>query len=438
MEFGYKNVLIMGYGVSGQSVEVVLKKLNGVDYKIWDSGKKIVGGNYCSKLSKKFIRQFDLLIVSPGVSVYNKYIVYAEKIGIKVIGELEFGYWFTSSPVVAITGTNGKTTTTRLVNDIVGTSFKCGAFGNIGKPLSTAYNQDNEFLICEVSSFQLETTCMFKPFISVILNIAEDHLDRHKTFENYIQSKMGLIKNCTEKSMMVLNADDKIIMERTKDIKARKYYISEFEKVKGVYVYKNKIYANLGKVEEIVCLDEIEHTYGIVQDVLASVLVGLLLKVDKAKIVSAIKNFKVSPHRIELVESRNGIKYIDDSKSTNVHSSLHALKICKDKVILLLGGVDKKLNFESVFQTYSEKIDQVVAFGSARKKILACAKKCGFDRVQSVARFSDAVNTACKLAKESNIVLLSPGCASFDEFTGYAQRGEEFAKIVKGYINAKV
>lgn len=279
---------------------------------------------------------------------------------------------------------------------------------------------------------------MFKPFISVILNIAEDHLDRHKTFENYIQSKMGLIKNCTEKSMMVLNADDKIIMERTKDIKARKYYISEFEKVKGVYVYKNKIYANLGKVEEIVCLDEIEHTYGIVQDVLASVLVGLLLKVDKARIVNAIKSFKVSPHRIELVESRNGIKYIDDSKSTNVHSSLHALKICKDKVILLLGGVDKKLNFESLFQTYSEKIDQVVAFGSARKKIVACAKKCGFDRVLSVARFSDAVNTACKLAKESNIVLLSPGCASFDEFTGYAQRGEEFAKIVKGYINAKV
>ena len=184
MEFDYKNILIMGYGKSGQAVENIVKKLGEVSYKIYDRGKGINGGKYTSKLTKKFIRQFDLLVVSPGISVYNKYILYAERIGIKVIGELEFGYWFTSSPVIAITGTNGKTTTTGLVRDIVSKKYTSEAFGNIGVPLSEAHNVSLDYLVCEVSSFQLETTSMFTPHISVILNIAEDHLDRHKSMEN--------------------------------------------------------------------------------------------------------------------------------------------------------------------------------------------------------------------------------------------------------------
>ena len=258
MNFDYKNILIMGHGVSGKAVEEIVKKLQ-VDYMIYDAGKKIDGGNYCSKLSKKMIAKFDLIVVSPGISVYNKYIVMAEKMCIKVVGELEFGYWFTDSPVIAITGTNGKTTTTKLINDIVSSTFESDAFGNIGVPLSTAYNQVLDYLVCEVSSFQLETTYSFKPYISVILNIGEDHIDRHKTIENYIKCKLGLLKNCTERSIVVLNADDKLLMQRTESITAKKYYISKFEKVKGVYVKNNKIYINLsGKAQELMCLDDIE------------------------------------------------------------------------------------------------------------------------------------------------------------------------------------
>lgn len=438
MEFDYKKILIMGYGLSGQAVEVVLKKLDGVEYKIYDSSKKLTGGNYFSKLSYKLIRQFDLIVVSPGVSVYNKFIVYAEKIGIKVIGELEFGYWFTDCPVIAITGTNGKTTTTRLTSNIVSSTYSASAYGNIGEPLTNAYNKGHDYVVCEVSSFQLETTSMFKPYISVLLNIAEDHIDRHKTFENYIKAKLGLIKNCTEKSIAILNADDKIIMERTENIKLRKYYISQYNKVKGVYIHNGKIYSYLSsKVEEIIDLSEIEHLYGVLQDVLASILIGLLLRIDKEKLLNEVKKFKVAPHRLEVVAEKNNVKYINDSKSTNVHSAVHALQSIREKVVLLLGGKNKNLNFDKIFNECGDSIDTLIAFGEARKKILKCANRCGFENVKVCKNFSDAVKLACEIVKDNNVVLLSPACASFDEFNGYEERGVRFAKIVKEYINAK-
>lgn len=438
MDFDYKNILIMGYGKSGQAVERVLKKLNDIEYKIYDKNKGLNGGNYISKLSKKVIREFDLIVVSPGISVYNKYLVYAERIGIKIIGELEFGYWFTDSPVIAVTGTNGKTTTTRLINKIIKSTYHSSAFGNIGEPLTDAYDKPLDYLVTEVSSFQLETTCMFKPYISVLLNIAEDHLDRHKTFENYINAKLGLIKNCTEKSIAVLNADDKIIMERTENIKLRKYFISQYRKVKGVYIDDGVIYSNMGgKVEKILDLDDIENLFGVLQDVLASILVGLLLKIDKEKIIEEIKNFKVSPHRLEIVAKKHNVTYIDDSKSTNVHSAVHALKCVKENVVLLLGGQNKNLNFDIIFGEFKDSLCCVVAFGRCRKKVLKSAKSMGYENVKVCRYFKDAVRVACDSAKDGNVVLLSPACASFDEFKSYEERGDYFAKLVKGYINAK-
>lgn len=438
MNFDYKNILIMGYGRSGQAVEEIVKKL-GVNYLIYDQKRKICGGNYCFKLSKKTISKFDLVVVSPGVSVYNKYISMAERLGIKVVGELEFGYWFTSSPVIAITGTNGKTTTTTMINNIINKKFKSDALGNIGRPLSTAYNQELDYLVCEVSSFQLETTYSFRPYISVLLNIAEDHIDRHKTFENYIKCKMGLLKNCTEKSLMVLNADDKIIMERTEHIKAKKYYISKFNKVKGVYINQNKIYTNItGGVSEFMSLDEIGGFVGIFEDILASILVGCLLKIERQDIIDAIKNFKIAPHRMELVCESKGIKYIDDSKSTNVHSSINALNCISENVVLLLGGADKNLNFDEIFNKFKEKLNLVVAFGSARKKVLKSANKCDFRNIKVCKTFHEAVVTASEHAKEKDVVLLSPACASFDEFSSYEERGKVFAKLVKEINNAKI
>lgn len=436
MKFDYKNVLIMGYGKSGKAVEEVLKKLN-VNYKIYDELHKINGGGYYSKLSKSKLQEFDLLILSPGISIYNKYVVLAEKMGIKVVGEIEFGYWFTSSPVVAVTGTNGKTTTTSLINAIANTTYTSGAFGNIGAPLSLAYEKQLDYLVCEVSSFQLESTNLFNPYISVILNIAEDHIDRHKTFENYIKCKLGLIKNCTEKSLVVLNADDSIIMDRTQNIKAKKYYISKFKKVKGVYLNNDSIIVNVTKPFEIMKISDCEHLLSCIEDVLASILVGVLLKIDTEKIVDAIKQFSLAPHRMKLVLEKNNIKYIDDSKSTNVHSTLNALKVSPDGVILLLGGADKNLNFDEIFKNFSAKLSCVVAFGSARKKIYKCATNCGYTNIKVYKTFAEAVKNAYLLAKQNNVVLLSPACASFDEFNSYSERGEKFESIIKELYNAK-
>lgn len=436
MNFDYKNILIMGYGKSGEAVEEIVKKLQ-VDYKIYDAEKKITGGNYYSRLTKKIVRDFDLIVLSPGISIYNKFVSYAERIGIKVIGELEFGYWFTDSPILAITGTNGKTTTTRLLNNMVATTYDCNAFGNIGNPLSMGYKEKLDYMVCEVSSFQLESTYSFKPYISVILNIAEDHIDRHKTFDNYINCKLGLLKNCTEKSLVVLNADDKLLMSRTQGLKAKKYYISKFGKVKGVYYLDGKIYCNLTSNQLFMDMTGHDRYLPLLDDLLASILVSQLLKIDKEKVIEAIDKFEISPHRLQTVCVSDGVEYIDDSKSTNIHSTENALDSTNKGVVLLLGGVDKNLNFSRIFSAYGDKLKQVVAFGEARKKIMKFAKKSAFNSIVSHKLFYDAVKYACTVAKDGDVVLLSPACASFDEFGSYAERGDTFVSIIKEYVNAK-
>lgn len=437
MKFDYNSILIMGYGKSGKSVEKILKDLN-VHYQIYDKSHGVNGGGYLSKLSKKIISKFDLIVVSPGISIYNKYICMAERMGIKVVGELEFGYWFTSSPVIGITGTNGKTTTTSLINDIVRTTYSSGAFGNIGTPLCDAYKKPFDYLVCEVSSFQLESTNSFNPNISVLLNIAEDHMDRHKTFDNYLKCKLGLIKNCNEKSIVIINADDQVLMNATDNIKCRKYYISKYKKVKGVYLQEDKIFVNVkSKAVYFADIDDFAHLSNVVEDLLASILVGVLLQIDIEKIKFACMNFKMSPHRMQVVYSKDGVDYIDDSKSTNVHSTLNALGSTGGDVVLMLGGSDKNLKFDDIFKRFGDKIAYVVAFGKARKKIEKSASNCGFERIKICKTFYEGVLLACALAKQKSTVLLSPACASFDEFGSYAERGEKFEQIIKELSNAK-
>ena len=277
MDFEYKNILVMGYGKSGQAVVELIKKLN-VNYKVYDN--KFSNGVDYTRLNKKIISTFDLIVLSPGISIYNKYVKLANKLGIQVVGELEFGYWFTDTPIIAVTGTNGKTTTTKLINDIINKKFSSNTFGNIGNPLTSACQQKLNYLVCEVSSFQLESTYSFKPNISIILNLAEDHLDRHKTFENYINAKIKLLKNNNSKSVTILNGDDNLLCQKTSDILGKKYYFSKFEKVDGVYLKDDIIYSNVnGRDEEIVSLGEIYSLQYLLEDILASILVGEILKI---------------------------------------------------------------------------------------------------------------------------------------------------------------
>jgi UDP-N-acetylmuramoylalanine--D-glutamate ligase len=211
-----------------------------------------------------------------------------------------------------------------------------------------------------------------------------------------------------------------------------------YEKVKGVYIHNGKVYSNLTKkIEKIVDLDELAEFSGVLHDVLASILVGLLLKIDKEKILEAIKEFQLSPHRLQVINKYNNITFVDDSKSTNIHSTINGLTTVKNQVVLLLGGEDKNLNFAPIFENFREKLDMVVAFGSARNKIVRTAKKCNFDKIKTAKHFVDGVMIACESAIDNNIVLLSPACCSFDEFESYAERGNVFSKVVAKYIDAK-
>lgn len=435
MDFEYKNVLIMGSGRSGNSVKNILENLD-VSFKIYDVNKNAVA-DY-NHLNKKIISQFDLVVISPGISIYNKYVRLAKKLNITVVGELEFAYWFVNSNIIGITGTNGKTTTTNLINKIVSTTYSSEAYGNIGNPLSNGYFEENRYAVCEISSFQLESVYSFKPSISVFLNIAEDHIDRHRTFENYINAKLNIFKNNNEKSISIINFDDKLLVEKTKDIRGKKYYFSKFGMVNGVYVEEGVIYSALsGKEEKIVSLEEIDCQINILEDVLASILVAELLKIDREKTIEVIKTFEKNSHRLECVYEKNNIKYINDSKSTNIHSVIHAVNNISGDIVLLLGGKNKKLNFDKLFLENVDRIKYIIAFGECRKEILKCAKKYSFTNIIVCKKFVSAVEKACEMSVENSSVLLSPGCASFDEFKSYAERGVVFSKIVKDYNDVK-
>lgn len=434
MEFDYKNVLIVGYGVSGKGAEEILKKLN-VKYRVYDEKDKRADYN---RLNKKIILQFDLIILSPGISVFSKEVQLAQKLNIKVVSELEFGYWFTSCPIIAITGTNGKTTTTKLTNSVVATTYSSNTFGNIGTPLSLAHSTDLDYLVCEVSSFQMECVETFKPDISIILNLAEDHIDRHKTFDNYINCKLNLLKNNTSKSITILNGDDNLLLSKTKGVNGKVYYFSKYGKVKGVYLLNNKIYSNVnGRDEELFSLNEIENLHNVLENTLASILVGELLKVGRDKILEVLKKFEFSSHRLEIVYQKENVKYIDDSKSTNIHSAKHAIENVDGDIVLLLGGKNKKLSFDDIFNKNENRLKYVIAFGSARKEILKSAKKFNYKNIIGFKKFYDAVKFACSMNVSECSILMSPACASFDEFKNYAERGETFSKLVKEFNDVK-
>lgn len=432
--FELKNVLIYGYGRSGVEVEKILLKLN-INYKIIDKKNYIKSSRFIKSL-RGIYKNFDLVIMSPGVSIYNKDICKLKKLGIKVIGELEFGFAFCTSNLIAVTGTNGKTSTVSLINKILSSTYQSVALGNIGTPFSSCYNKQYDQIVCEVSSFQLETVELFKPNIAVLLNIAEDHIDRHKTYENYILAKFNIFKNMKKDDISILNFDDFEIMKRISKIKSKIYYISKEKKVEGVYLCNNNIiYNHCGKEEIIFNVTEnqgINLSY--IYNYMASILVAKLLDIPNEKIVDNIKNFVISPHRQQLIASINGVNYIDDSKATNVHSVVNACENYK-QIILLLGGYDKKLDFIDIVNL-KNKIKQIIVFGAIRKKLYKFFVQHNI-KVFSYKHLSQAVEKAVGIASFGDTILLSPACSSFDEFKSYVDRGNKFKDYVIQYGGEK-
>ena len=379
------------------------------------------------------LKDIDVLVISPGVAINHPVAVKAKEQNVRIIGELEFGFNQFNPVIVAVTGTNGKTTTVSLINAILKENQTQSLLvGNIGKPITGEIKKINKNTVCvtEVSSFQLESTHSFCPHISCILNIAPDHLERHYSMENYIFLKKKIFKCQTASEYTVLNFDDNTVKEFSAECKAKTLFVSLKEQVDGAYVSNGKIYYF---EEYILDVNELslngEHN---VYDSLFAICVSKLLGVPNRAICRALKNFKGVRHRMELVAEKNGVKYFNDSKATNTASTISAIDTMKAPTVIILGGSEKGENYELLFDKIKKsQIKHTVITGASRFNMIRSAEKVGYTHFTVTQDFSFAVKIASMLANDGENVLLSPACASFDCFGNFEERGDVFINEVK-------
>ncbi|MFJ1352524.1 UDP-N-acetylmuramoyl-L-alanine--D-glutamate ligase [Capnocytophaga canimorsus] len=441
-----KKLVILGGGESGVGAAILGKK------KHWDvflSDKGKIANKYAEVLNQHTIRweenkhteseilSADCIIKSPGIPDTVEIIKKAKEKHIEIISEIEFAYRYTKGKIIAITGSNGKTTTTSLTYHILKESgLNVGVAGNIGKSFAQMVAEDDkEYYVLEISSFQLDGITSFKPHIAILLNITPDHLDRYDyKMENYIASKFRITENQTENDYFIYDIDDPIIAQwlEKNEIKSQKIPFSiEKELNKGIYSLKDIIHMNIDNQTFEIEVKEMslkgKHN---VKNSMAASVSSRLLKVRKESIRESLKGFVGEPHRLEFVKTVEGITYINDSKATNVNSVFFALDTMKTPVVWIVGGVDKGNDYSPLLPYVHEKVRAIVCLGKDNSPIL---KSFGnvIDNIVETQSMEEAVSLSKQFAKNGDTVLLSPACASFDLFKNYEERGNEFKKEVE-------
>jgi UDP-N-acetylmuramoylalanine--D-glutamate ligase len=381
----------------------------------------------------------DLMIISPGVPADSIIVQEALKRGINVVGEIEFAGLFTDSTIMGVTGSNGKSTTVHALIKMCQTDKVNGVLaGNVGLPFSEKVleelqNSDpKRVYILEISSFQMEFVKQFHPHISIFLNISPDHLDRHKTFENYLTAKLRLAKNQTKHDYVIYNSDDKTLIEAFKTHIAKKLTFSPKNSDESIYSINNskiinKEYATLTPLKNIGLPGQ--HN---IYNLLAAATGAHCLGISDEKIAKVMQSFKGIPHRLENITKINGIEYINDSKATNIDAVKVAVESYKKPIILILGGIAKNNDF-AVLKKFKNNIKNIIAYGAA-KEIINEELSNTF-AVSKIELLHDAVKLSFRKAKNGEIVLLSPGCASFDQFKNFEDRGNKFSQWVKELEN---
>ncbi len=433
-----RRAAVIGAGVSGVAAAQALARVGAVVFVsdmsvISEDAKSIFHaqniayeeGGHSGK-----ILDVDLIVLSPGVPPYAPFIEEALKKGIEVIGELELGYRLTSGKYIAVTGTNGKTTVVSLISHILA-PMGAVPVGNIGRPLSKFVMQGGLFVI-EASSFQLYTTKKFHPQIAIITNIADDHIDWHGSFEEYCRAKMKITANQTEDDYLILNADETGCISRVEEVSRAKVKHISLRQEADAFEEHGVLYLKMddGSRVELVRTDEllIKGAHNVMNALFAS-LASYLAGADIETIQKRLKTFKGLPHRLEFVDEIHGVKFYNDSKGTNPHAVKWALKAFDKPVILIMGGEDKGVDFSSLVSDVWKKVKTLVIMGKAKSKL-----NMTFSSVTEVieaADINDAVLKAYQKAEPGDIILLSPGCASFDMFRNYKERGEAFVNAVK-------
>ncbi len=421
MKGGYKNknVLIIGDGISGNGAKNALEKY-GARCDIFDErfGEKFPEKNY------------DLIVISPSVSSDHYIYDYAREKGVPVIGEIELGFRLFDGETVAVTGTNGKTTTVSLIGEILKRAGrKTSVCGNIGVSFASCAAFDgSDTAVVEVSSFQLESIDGFKPHIACVLNISQDHLDRHKTMRRYAETKFRIAENQDENDFLILSQDDiPLLLLEGFFPRAKVLYTSLRGKVSGAYMFGGKIYF----MDEYVCDRDAIRLRGDhnVSNVLAAVCAAKLMKVENDVIVDVLTEFESDKHRLRYVDTVKGKYYFNDSKGTNIGATLKAAEYMPSDTCLILGGSDKGYEFDELFEKLPEQIKVVFAIGETAGKIKKAAFRNKFYEVEFKETLDEAVRDTLNL-NVSN-VLLSPATASFDMFSSYKERGEKFETLVK-------
>lgn len=446
-----QKVLVAGTGISGIAAARLLLAKGG-EVVLYDGNDRLEE----EKLKKNFdedakvtvvlgeLKRTDLLgvelaIVSPGIPMEAPFVAVLDEAGVPVWGEIQLAYHCARGRLAAITGTNGKTTTTALTGEIM-KSFYESVFvvGNIGDPYTehALETTEDSVTVAEVSSFQLETIMDFHPNVSAILNITPDHLDRHKTMERYIEVKEGITKNQKEGDICVLNYEDPVLREFGESLKEVQviYFSSRQELEKGYYLKDGSIVYNDGsKVTEIVKIDELKilgrHNH---ENVMAAVAISMNMGVPLEKIRETVKKFEAVEHRIEFVTERFGVKYYNDSKGTNPDAAMQAIKAMPGPTLLIAGGYDKHSEFDEWIESFDGKVRYLVLIGQTRDKIAECAKRHGFTDIMYAEDLLEAVQVCASYANPGDNVLLSPACASWGQFKNFEERGRKFKEYVRG------
>lgn len=443
-----KKVLVVGCGISGIGSTKLLEKV-GANPILFDENTKVEEAAVRQRfgeptkaqiiigsLPEEIEKEVEMVVLSPGVPSDTVFANQFRNRNVPVIGEIELAYVCGKGKILAITGTNGKTTTTALTGKIMQEYFASSYIvGNIGNPYTDAVldMREDTVTVAEISSFQLETIRTFHPTVSAILNITPDHLDRHHTMENYVKTKQDITKNQNKDDICVLNYEDPYTKDFAEKCPAMVVYFSSARKLENGYFLEGEDikYAKDGNEVTLMNIHEMK-LLGIhnVENVMAAIAISEGFGVPREHILQVVRNFTAVEHRIEYVTTVNEVDYYNDSKGTNPDAAIKAVQAMNRPTIVIGGGYDKDSTYDEWVESFGDKVQYLILLGQTKEKIAACAKEHGFTNVILVESLEDAVKTAYEKAKQGEAVLLSPACASWGMFPNYEVRGKMFKELV--------
>ena len=447
MEFKNKDVLVIGMGISGVGAAALLCDA-GARVMLFDSNEKLTmeeaekkltegvkADIYIGTLPDEAAKKAELVVVSPGVPTDTPFIDSFRERNVPIWSEIELAYHSAKGKLIAITGTNGKTTTTALTGQIM-KDYMDSVFvvGNIGTPytLEAGKTTEESVTVAEISSFQLETIHDFKPDASAILNITPDHLNRHHTMEAYVAVKESIARNQDKSSRCILNYEDPYTREFGNRVSAEPFYFSSARKLeKGIYLEGDTIVLADGKIQPLLNIHEMKllGTHN-VENVMTAIALTYSMGVPLASIIATVKEFRAVEHRIEYVATKKGVEYYNDSKGTNPDAAIKGIQAMNRPTILIGGGYDKGNTYDEWIEAFDGKVKYLVLLGQTREAIAECAKAHGFTNIILADSLEEVVSICAEKAQPGDAVLLSPACASWGMFPNYEVRGKQFKELV--------